>query len=76
MGDAAFQQSKFTLAGELLVEFVDGSFRYFLTTDLIENSAKSFYLWACPSLWLLNPFFFDKIGICINHPAHTVGKMV
>ncbi len=34
MGDAAFEQSKFTRAGELLMEFVEGPFRSFLTTEL------------------------------------------
>ena len=34
MGDAAFKASKFNRAGELLLEFTDGPFRSFLTTEL------------------------------------------
>ncbi len=34
MGDAAFEKSKFARAGELLMHFIEGPFRSFLTTEL------------------------------------------
>ncbi len=36
-GDADYEASKFARAGELLLEFVDGPFRSFLTTELYEE---------------------------------------
>ena len=34
MGEAAYNASKFERAGELLLQFTEGEFRSFLTTDL------------------------------------------